>query len=84
MQGLLESDPENVEIRKSLARTLRDANQFNNALREFRRVLREETDDLEFIEEAADLLDYRGLEFEAQKVRERAERMQKVTDSPRF
>lgn len=73
MQGVLEKEPEKVELRKLLARTLRDANQPNNALREFRRLLREETDDVVFMNEAADFLEYRGLDFEARKVRERVE-----------
>jgi hypothetical protein len=78
MQGLLEKEPEKVEIRKILARTLRDAGQPNNALREFRRILRDGTDDVVFLNEAADFLEYRGLEFEARKIRERAERLGEV------
>ena len=75
MQALLEKDPDLLEIRKLMARTLRDANQPNNALREFRRILREETDDLVFLSEAADFLDFRNLRFEAEKVRQRIDKM---------
>lgn len=75
MQALLEKDPDLLEIRKLMARTMRDANQPNNALREFRRILREETDDLIFLSEAADFLDFRNLRFEAEKVRQRIDNM---------
>jgi hypothetical protein len=72
MQGLLEKDPSRIDIRKSLARTLRDANQPNNALREFRRILRTGTEDPVFLNEAADFLAFRNLDFEAEKARQRA------------
>ncbi|CAI8303371.1 MAG: Uncharacterised protein [Opitutia bacterium UBA7350] len=71
MQSILEEEPERIEIRKMLARTMRDANQRNNALREFRYILREETNDRLFLEEAANFLESCNLKFEANKIRQR-------------
>lgn len=84
MQSLLEQAPERIEVRKLLARTLRDAGQLNNALREYRRVLLDESEDLEFLSEAADFLEYQSLEFEARKVRERIQgASEEATESTR-
>ncbi|MGB0289916.1 MAG: tetratricopeptide repeat protein, partial [Opitutales bacterium] len=83
MQALLEKEPDRLEIRKLMARTMQEANQPNNALREYRRILREGTDDIAFMEEAADFLEFRNLSFEAEKVRQRIQQLQEAAaDTP--
>lgn len=84
MQALLEKEPELIEIRKLMARTMREANQPNNALREYRRVLREGTTDIAFLEEAADFMEFRNLRFEAQKARQRIQQVREAAaDTPK-
>jgi hypothetical protein len=68
---LLEQRPELIEERVRLARMLRDVGQWNNALVQFRRILRETEPDLDFLREAVRFFEQRGLDWEANNVRER-------------
>ena len=84
MQALLEKEPDLIEIRKLMARTMEEANQPNNALREYRRVLREGTTDIAFLEDAADFLVFRNLNFEAEKARQRIQQLREAAaDTPK-
>ncbi len=73
LQGLLEDQPENLRIRKLLARTYMKIDQTNNALREYRRAFRDGVEDPEFIEEAILLFKTYNLEWDAENAKERLE-----------
>ena len=71
LEEILEKNPGLHNERKLLARSYKDAGQSRNALREYRRLLRDTEPDDEFLEEAAKLFDQQGLNWEANNVRER-------------
>jgi len=71
LQDILEKRPDLVERRKQIARTFDAAGQRSNALREYKRILRETRPDNEFLEEAARFLDKVGLSWDATKTRDR-------------
>ncbi|HAV12353.1 MAG TPA: hypothetical protein DCX06_02490 [Opitutae bacterium] len=69
--SVLETRPDLIEERKMLARIYRDAGQSNNALTQFKRILRESSPDNDFLEEAAKFYDRVGLRYDASNTRER-------------
>ena len=71
LQDILEKRPDLVERRKQLARAFVAEGQLNNALREYKYILRNTLPDNEFLEEAARFLDKVGLSWEATKTRDR-------------
>ena len=71
LEAILEKQPDLIEKRKQLARIFAAEGQRSNALREYKRILRETTPDNEFLEEAARFLDKSGLSWDATKTRER-------------
>ncbi|CAA6679720.1 MULTISPECIES: hypothetical protein [unclassified Lentimonas] len=71
LEAILEKRPDLVENRKTLARIFAEEGQRTNALREYKRILRETNPDNEFLEEAARFLDESGLNWDATKTRER-------------
>ncbi len=71
LEAILAKGPDLVERRKQLARLFAAEGQRTNALREYKRILRETTPDNEFLEEAARFLDKSGLSWDATKTRER-------------
>jgi hypothetical protein len=68
---ILEANPERHHERILLARTYRESGQNTNALREYKRILRETQPDDSFLEEAADFFDSLNLSWEARNTRER-------------
>lgn len=68
---VLEEHPDNLDRRMQLARLYEQANQFSNALREYRRALREGASDLEFMQESVEIFTRAGLKWEADNVRQR-------------
>jgi len=71
LYSILEENPNLIQQRIELARLYKDAGQFSNALREYRRILRESENDREFLTEAADFFDSMNLSWEANNVRQR-------------
>lgn len=71
LESILDSNPELMKQRLLLARTFRDMGQINNALREYKRILRESEPDVALLEEAAGFYDQMGLSWEANNVRQR-------------
>lgn len=71
LNRILDARPELVEERKLLARIYRDEGQNSNAVREYKRILREAKPDNEFLEEAAKFYDKVGLQWDARNARER-------------
>ena len=71
LETILETRPDLIEKRKQLARLLASEGQRTNALREYKRILRETRPDNEFLEEAARFFDKVGLSWDATKTRER-------------
>jgi hypothetical protein len=68
---ILEQEPTLTEIRQLLARTYRNEGQNTNALREYKRILRDSTPENDFLREAAAFYDTLGLSWEANNARER-------------
>jgi hypothetical protein len=71
LKTILEQRPDLVEKRKQLARIFVAEGQRTNALREYKRILRETKPDNEFLEEAARFYEKVGLNWDATKTRER-------------
>ena len=71
LNSVLTAQPGLIEKRKMLAQTYKDAGQNTNAVREYRRILRESKPDNEFLEEAARLYEKVGLSRDAGNARER-------------
>jgi len=74
LKFILEQKPDFVEKRKQLARAFVAEGQRANALGEYKRILRENQPDNDFIEEAACFFDKVGLNWDATKTRERKSR----------
>lgn len=79
LEAILEANPGLHQERIHLARYYRDAGQNTNALREYRRILRETEPDNEFLEEAAQLFDKVGLTWEGNNTRERKKKPETQT-----
>jgi hypothetical protein len=71
LENILELQPERVEERILLTRIYRSEAQDNNALREYKRILRESSPSDEFLAEAAEFYDKLGLSWDANNARER-------------
>ena len=71
IEAILNQQPSRIELRKKLARIYREEGQNTNALRQYRRILRDSEPDDEFLLEAAELYDRLGLSWDAKNVRER-------------
>lgn len=69
--SILEQQPNRTEVRQLLARIYRDAGQNTNALRQYKRILRDSTPDNDFLSEAADFYDQLSLSWDAKNARER-------------
>ena len=80
LETILEKRPDLVDKRQQLARIFAAEGQRTNALREYKRILRETRPDDEFLEEAARFLDKVGLGWDATKTRER--KTQSAPSSP--
>ncbi|MGC6424774.1 MAG: tetratricopeptide repeat protein [Lentimonas sp.] len=74
LTAILDIRPEMTEERKTLARVFKEAGQNSNAVREYKRILRESKQSNEFLEEAANFYDSVGLEWDARNARERIQR----------
>jgi hypothetical protein len=68
---ILANEPTLINERILLARTYREVEQTTNALREYRRLLREPNLDNDFLLEAANFYDQLGLNWDANNARER-------------
>ncbi len=71
LENVLQQQPKLIEERKLLARIFREERQNSNALREYKRILRESEPDDPFLEEAANFYDELGLSWDARNARER-------------
>ena len=71
IEDILNQQPSRIELRKKLARIYREEGQNTNALRQYRRILRDSEPDDEFLLEAAVLYDRLGMSWDAKNVRER-------------
>lgn len=71
LEELLEQQPELLEERQLLARFYRDAGQNTNALRHYKRILRDFTPSNDFLRETEDFYVELGLSWEVQNVRAR-------------
>jgi cytochrome c-type biogenesis protein CcmH/NrfG len=71
LENILEQQPERVEERILLTRIYRSEGQNNNALREYKRILRESAPSDDFLAEAAEFYDKLGLSWDANNARER-------------
>ncbi|HKK18344.1 MAG TPA: hypothetical protein VJ952_06640 [Opitutales bacterium] len=71
LEEILEANPERHGERIALARYYREVGQNTNALREYRRILRETQPSDAFLKEAADFFDSLNLQWEADNTRER-------------
>lgn len=71
LESILESNPQLINHRVLLARIYAKMGQMNNALREYKRILRETEADVALLEEAAGFYDQMGLSWEANNARQR-------------
>ena len=71
IEAILNQQPGRIELREKLARIYRKEGQNTNALRQYRRILRDSEPDDELLLEAAELYDRLGLSWDAKNVRER-------------
>ena len=71
LEEVLQQQPDMIDMRIQLARSLRDAEQPTNALKEYRRALRAPNVSQEFIQEAANFYESLGLSREAENTRKR-------------
>jgi hypothetical protein len=74
ISAILEDQPEHTKMRKILLRTYIAEGLGNNALREYKRILRETEPDNEFLEEAAKFYDKLSLGWDASKARQRIQK----------
>jgi len=75
LSQILEENPDLHNQRIELARLYRDAGQNSNALREYRRVLRDSQPERAFMEESIVFFERMGLNWEANNVRQRMSEM---------
>jgi hypothetical protein len=71
ISAILADKPDQIEMRRLRLRAYVAEGQSNNALREYKRILRETKADNAFLEEAARLYEKLGLDWDAAKVRQR-------------
>ena len=82
LEKLLKKHPDRLPERYMLLRTYLDAGEVNNALREYRNILRETEPEPEFIEEAARFLEFMNLPREAERARARLQQKLHPDPSP--
>ena len=71
IEDILDQQPDSIELRKKLARIYRNEGQSTNALRQYKRILRDSEPNDEFLLEAAELYDRIGLSWDAKNARGR-------------
>lgn len=71
LENVLQMQPNRIDDRISLARLYRDVDQKSNALREYKRILRDSKPDRDFLREAAEFYDTLGLSWDANNARTR-------------
>ena len=71
IEDILDQQPDSIELRKKLARIYRNEGQSTNALRQYKRILRDSEPNDEFLLEAAELYDRLGLSWDAKNARGR-------------
>jgi hypothetical protein len=71
IEDILDQYPDRIELREKLARFYRNEGQNTNALRQYKRILRDTEPNDEFLLEAAELYDRLGLTWDANNARER-------------
>ena len=71
LEDILNQQPDLIQERQLLARIYLKDRQNANALRQYRRILRDSEPDNDFLREAADFYDSLGLNWDANNVRER-------------
>jgi tetratricopeptide (TPR) repeat protein len=71
LEDILDKQPDLVQERKLLTRIYRNEGQNTNALRHYKRILRDSKPDNDFLLEAADFYDELGLSWDANNARER-------------
>ena len=71
IEDILYQHPDRFELREKLARFYRNEGQNTNALRQYKRILRDTVPNDEFLLEAAELYDRLGLTWDANNARER-------------
>ena len=71
LHEILDAEPTRLATRKELARTYREAGQPNNAVRQYKRILRHPEPGEIFLKEAAAFFEQCGLNWEADNVRRR-------------
>ena len=71
LESILKTQPDRVDERIYLARLYRDSGQKSNALREYKRILRDSDPDNDFLREAADFYLELGLSWDANNARAR-------------
>jgi tetratricopeptide (TPR) repeat protein len=71
LEDILDQQPNLIEVRKKLLRIYHKEGQNTNALRQYKRILRDSEPSNEFLLEAAELYDRLGLTWDAKNARER-------------
>ena len=71
LENILKLQPNRMQERIALARIYRDSEQKTNALREYKRILRDFEPEREFLSEAAEFYDQLGLSWDANNARAR-------------
>jgi hypothetical protein len=71
IEDILDQQPSRIELREKLARMYRNEGQSTNALRQYKRILRDSEPNDEFLLEAAELYDRLGLSWDAKNARGR-------------
>jgi hypothetical protein len=71
IEDILDQQPSRIELREKLARMYRNEGQNTNALRQYKRILRDSEPNDEFLLEAAELYDRLGLSWDAKNARGR-------------
>ena len=71
IEDILDQEPDRIELREKLARIYRNEGQNTNALRQYKRILRDSEPNDEFLLEAAELYDRLGLSWDAKNARGR-------------
>ena len=71
IEDILDQYPDRIGLREKLARFYRNEGQNTNALRQYKRILRDTDPNDEFLLEAAELYDRLGLTWDANNARER-------------
>jgi hypothetical protein len=71
LEEILDQQADLIDVRKKLLRIYREEGQNTNALRQYKRILRDSEPSNEFLLEAAELYDRLGLTWDAKNARER-------------